>query len=77
MTSEILKKWQMSWEVELKWKPRRVLMLLHRCAAQPHLECLKNIHLKFLPPNTSIHTNSKKCEGAVSWKACKLHPRSK
>jgi hypothetical protein len=82
MASEILQKWRMSWEVEQHWKPRRVLMLLHECAAQPHLECLKNIQLKFLPPNTSlvqpVDTQFlKKSEGAVSHEVHKLHPRSK
>ena len=72
----------MSWEVELQWKPRKVLMLLHKCAAQPRLECLKNIQLKFLPPNTSlvqpVDTQFlKKIEGAVSRKVHKLQPRSK
>lgn len=53
MASEIFKKWLMSWEVELQWKPRRVLMCIHKRAAHPHLDCFKNIHLKFLPPHTT------------------------
>jgi hypothetical protein len=46
-------------------------------------KCLKNIHLKCLPPNTTslvqpMNTRIlKKSEDAVSRKVRKLHPRSK
>jgi hypothetical protein len=49
LTSEIFKKRLMSWEVELQWKLRNILLVLDNCAAYPHPDRLKNI---FLSPST-------------------------
>jgi hypothetical protein len=43
----------MSWEVELQWKSKNVVWLVDSYATHPHLDCLKNIHLEFLPPSTT------------------------
>jgi hypothetical protein len=53
MTSETFRRWLMSWEVELRQKSRKDMLLLDNFAAHPHLDCLKNIHLEFLLPNTT------------------------
>jgi hypothetical protein len=53
MTSEIFKKWPMSWDMELQWKFMTILLVLDNYAAQPYLDSLKNIQLKFLSPNTT------------------------
>jgi hypothetical protein len=53
MTSEISKKWLMSWDAELQWIWRKILLVLDNCAAYPHLDSLKNIQLVFLSPNTT------------------------
>jgi hypothetical protein len=37
MTAEIYKKLLMSWEVELQWKSRKIILVLDNCTAQPHL----------------------------------------
>jgi hypothetical protein len=51
MTSEIFKKWLISWDVELQRKSRIFLPVLDNCAEHPHLVSLKNIQLEFLSPN--------------------------
>jgi hypothetical protein len=53
MTSEIYKKWLMSWNMELQWKSRKILLLLDNCAAHSHLDSLKYIKLEFVSPNTT------------------------
>jgi hypothetical protein len=53
MRSEILKKWLMSWDMELQWKSRKILLILDKCEAHPHLDSLKNIQREFLFPNTT------------------------
>jgi hypothetical protein len=53
MTSQIFKKWLMSWDVELQQMSRKILLVLDNCAADPHLDFLKNIQLEFLSPNTT------------------------
>lgn len=53
MTSEIFKDWLMSWDAELRWASRKVLLLLENCAAHPRLDCLENIHVEFLPVKTT------------------------
>jgi hypothetical protein len=53
MTSEIFKKQLMSWDMELQWKMRKMLLVLDNCAAYRHLDCLKNSQLEFLSPNTT------------------------
>ena len=53
MTSGIFKNWLMSWDMELQYKERKILLLVDNCAAHPHLDSLKNIKLDFLPPNTT------------------------
>jgi hypothetical protein len=50
MTSEMFKKWLISWKVETQRKSRNVLLHLDNCATHRHLHCLKNIRLEFLPP---------------------------
>jgi hypothetical protein len=50
MASEILKKWLMSWKVELQRKSMKILLVLDNCAAHPHLVSLKNIQLDFSLP---------------------------
>jgi hypothetical protein len=42
MTSETFKKW-MSWDVELQWKSKKILLILNDCTAYPQLDYLKNI----------------------------------
>ncbi|KFM74085.1 Tigger transposable element-derived protein 4, partial [Stegodyphus mimosarum] len=49
MTSELFKGWLKDWDRELQRQSRKVLLLLD-IAAHPHLDCLKNIQLEFLPP---------------------------
>jgi hypothetical protein len=53
MTSEIYKKWLKSWDMELQWKLRKIVLVLDNCAADLHLDFLKNIQLEFLSPNTN------------------------
>ena len=53
MTSELFKEWLKDWDIELQRQSRKVLLLLDNCAAHPHLDCLKNIQLEFLPPRTT------------------------
>jgi hypothetical protein len=53
MTSEICKKWLMSWNMELQWKLRKIVQVLDSCAAHSYLDSLKYIHLEFLSPNTT------------------------
>jgi hypothetical protein len=79
MTSEIFKKWLMSWDMELQRKCRTVLLVPDNCAAHPHLESLKNIQLEFLSPNTTSLAQTmdvaiKKFEDLISPKVGKLHP---
>ncbi|KFM62118.1 Tigger transposable element-derived protein 6, partial [Stegodyphus mimosarum] len=51
MTSELFREWLKDWDRELQRQSRKVL--LDNCAAHPHLDCLKNIQLEFLPPTTA------------------------
>lgn len=53
MTSVIFQEWLKSWDAELQRDSRKVLLLLDNCAAHPHLDCLRNIQLEFLPANTT------------------------
>jgi hypothetical protein len=54
MTSENFKKWLIvNWNVELRWKSRKMLQVLDNCTAHCHLDSLKNIQLEFLFPNTT------------------------
>ncbi|KFM74273.1 Tigger transposable element-derived protein 4, partial [Stegodyphus mimosarum] len=53
MISELFKEWLKDWDRELQCQSRKVLLLLDNCAAHPHLDCLKNIQLEFLPPITT------------------------
>ena len=43
----------MNWDRELKLKSRNILLILDNCATHPNLDCLTNIQLQFLPPNTT------------------------
>jgi hypothetical protein len=53
MTSEIFKKWPMSWNMELQQISRKDLLVQDNCAAHPHSDSLKNIQLEFLSPNST------------------------
>ncbi|XP_035217793.1 tigger transposable element-derived protein 4-like [Stegodyphus dumicola] len=53
MTSELFKEWLKDWDREQQRQSRKVLLLLDNSAAHPHLDCLKNILLEFLPPRTT------------------------
>jgi hypothetical protein len=53
MTSEIFKKWLMSWDMEFQQKMREILLVLDSCATHPHLDSLKNNKLEFLSPSTT------------------------
>ena len=37
MTSGIFKNWLMSWDMELQYKERNILLLVDNCAAHPHV----------------------------------------
>jgi hypothetical protein len=80
ITSEILNKWLVSWDMELQRKPRKILPVLENCTAHPHLDSLKNIQLEFLSPNTTSLIQSmdmgiiKKSEDLTSHEVGKLHP---
>jgi hypothetical protein len=45
---KFLRNGQMSWEVELQRKSRKILLVLDYCAAHPHSDSLKNIQLEFV-----------------------------
>jgi hypothetical protein len=54
MTCELFKKWLMTWDTELQWKSRKVILILDNCTAHPQCsECLRNIRLEFLPVNST------------------------
>ncbi|XP_035205886.1 tigger transposable element-derived protein 4-like [Stegodyphus dumicola] len=53
MTSELFQEWLKDWDRELQCQSRKVMLLLDNCAAHPHLDCLKNIQLEFLPLRTT------------------------
>ena len=53
MASVLFEKWLTDWDRELKLKSRNILLILDNCAAHPNLDCLTNIQLQFLPPNTT------------------------
>ena len=53
MTSVLFEKWLKDWDKELKLKSKNTLLILDNCAAHPNLDCLTNIQLQFLPPNTT------------------------
>jgi hypothetical protein len=48
MTCGIFKKWLMSWDVELQWKSKKILLVLDECTAHHHLDSVNNIQLEFL-----------------------------
>ncbi|XP_035206840.1 tigger transposable element-derived protein 6-like [Stegodyphus dumicola] len=51
-TYELFKIWLKHWNRELQRQSRNVQFLLDNCTAHPHLDCLKNIQLEFLPQRT-------------------------
>ncbi|XP_035228277.1 tigger transposable element-derived protein 6-like [Stegodyphus dumicola] len=53
MTSELFKEWLKDWNTELQRQSREVLLLLDNCASHPHLDCLMNVQMEFLPPRTT------------------------
>ena len=53
MTSVLFEKWLTDWDRELKLKSRNIFLILDNCAAHPNLDCLTNVQLQFLPPNTT------------------------
>ena len=53
MTSQIFTEWLAAWDSYLTKVNRKILLLVDNCTAHPHVSTLKNIQLKFLPPNTT------------------------
>lgn len=53
MTRDLFGKWLADWDDELADKGRRVCLLVDNCTAHHTGVPLKNIELKFLPPNTT------------------------
>ena len=53
MTSQIFTEWLAVWDPNLTKVNRMILLLVDNCTAHPHVSTLKNIQLKFLPPNTT------------------------
>ena len=49
----IKKAWMTSQITKLTKVNRKILLLVDKCTAHPHVNTLKNIQLKFLPPNTT------------------------
>jgi hypothetical protein len=77
MTSEMKKKWLMSWDMELQRKSRKILLVLDNCAAHPHLDFEKyptgiSVSQHHIPGTANGHGN-KKIE-IISRKVGKLHP---
>jgi hypothetical protein len=69
----------MSLDLELQRKSRKIVLVLDKCAAKPHLDSWKNIQLKFLSPNTTslvqlMDMGIIKYEDLISRKVSKLHP---
>ena len=54
MTSQIFTEWLAAWDSYLTKVNRMILLLVDNCTAHPHVNTLKNIQLKFLPPNTTL-----------------------
>ncbi|XP_035207430.1 tigger transposable element-derived protein 6-like [Stegodyphus dumicola] len=57
MNSEFFKEWLKGLDTQLQHLSRKVL-LLDSCDACPHLNCLKNIQLEFVPPRTTALVQS-------------------
>lgn len=55
MTSLLFEEWLNKWDVELIKGQRKILLIVDNCSSHPPLN-LKNITLRFLPPNTTAHT---------------------
>jgi transposase len=52
MTANIFTNWLKDWDLELCRQNRKILLVLDNCSAHPHVET-NNIHLLYLPPNTT------------------------
>ena len=52
MTSAIFTDWLQRWDSELNKTKKAICLVLDNCTAHPNIS-LKNIKLKFLPPNTT------------------------
>jgi hypothetical protein len=80
MISEIFKKWPMSWNMELQWKSRTDLLVLHNCAPHCHLDSFKKYITGISVPQHHIlgtangHGTHKKLEDLISRKVGKPHP---
>ena len=53
MTSVLFEEWIRQWDSALARHGRKIVLLVDNCTAHPHLECLTNIRLEFLPANTT------------------------
>ncbi|MDD9361382.1 MAG: hypothetical protein PV344_00400 [Anaplasma sp.] len=53
MTHDIFEKWLKDWDTELADQGRKACLLVDNCSAHHTNVPLKNIELKFLPPNTT------------------------
>ena len=53
MTGVIFMEWISEWDRELREAGCRILLLVDNCSAHPALDTLTNIHLEFLPLNTT------------------------
>jgi hypothetical protein len=78
-TSEIFKKWPVSWDMELQQKLRKIVLVLDNCALHHHLESLKESNWNFclphhIPGTANEHGNRNKFENLMSFKVYKLYP---
>ena len=53
MTGELFEEWVKGLDRGFRVKDRRIALLVDNCPAHPTIEGLTNIHLIFLPPNTT------------------------
>lgn len=53
MTTTIFMKWLQSWEKELQIASRKILLIVDNATVHCNPEFLKNIHIEFLPPNST------------------------
>ncbi|XP_057290339.1 tigger transposable element-derived protein 4-like [Hydractinia symbiolongicarpus] len=63
MNSEIFENWVRKLDQEFRVDGRKIVLIIDNCPAHPSISNLRNIHLVFLPPNTTsvprCHTKSK------------------
>lgn len=53
MTSTIFETVLQKWDVELRQKKRKILLLVDNCPSHCAVQDLEYIRLQFLPPNTT------------------------